>query len=128
SVSVFAVIFAAETATRKKASSKVRRVAKMRKDARLKKNQPAATQSLGPSSRCLLLGGRKPAIDLVPVQRVPPSRDVVSAAILVLEVIRMLPHVDAHDRRLTIHDWAILIRRGGHRNFAILARDKPRPA
>ena len=40
----------------------------------------------------------KPLVDFRPVHDVPPGVDVVGPAVLVLQVVRVLPHVDAEDR------------------------------
>ena len=48
--------------------------------------------------------------DLVPVDRVPPRVDVVRALVLVLQVVGVLPHVDAEQRRLAVGDRAVLVR------------------
>merc|ERR1719382_738409 len=45
-----------------------------------------------PSKRVIV-----PSVDLIPVHHVPPRLDVIRAPILVLEVIRMLPDIDAQD-------------------------------
>ena len=46
--------------------------------------------------------------NLVPVDYVPPVRDILGPTVLVLEVVRVLPHVDAEERQLP---------RLHHRNF-----------
>src|SRR5690606_4389745 len=45
----------------------------------------------------------------VPVDDVPEGLDVVGAAVLVLEVVGMLPHVEPEDRRVTVHQRAVLV-------------------
>ena len=45
-------------------------------------------------------GAAKPLGDLGPVDDVPPRVDVVGAAVLVLQVVGVLPHVDAQQRSL----------------------------
>src|SRR5205807_1447441 len=75
-----------------------------------------------------LLAGDKPLLHFVPVHYVPPRVDVIRAAVLVLEVVRVLPHVEAHYRGLALHQRAVLI---GGRDDVELARfvlDQPRPA
>jgi len=47
-------------------------------------------------------GGREPLGDLVPVDYVPPRVDVVGTAVLVLQVVGVLPHVDAQQRRAAV--------------------------
>src|SRR5271166_5641546 len=48
---------------------------------------------------------------LGPVHDVPPGVDVVRPAVLVVEVVRVLPDVDAEEWRLARGDRAVLIRR-----------------
>src|SRR5260221_11267836 len=55
--------------------------------------------------------GVEAATDLVPADDVPEGRDVVGATVLVVEVIGVLPHVEADERHVTVHDRAVLIRR-----------------
>src|SRR5690606_5737410 len=43
-------------------------------------------------------------VDGVPVDDVPPGREVVGALVLVLQVVGVLPDVDADDGRLAFHD------------------------
>src|SRR4030095_5879948 len=57
-----------------------------------------------------LLGRSQPAIDLVPVHHVPPYREIVRTAVLMLEVIRMFPNVIPHDRGVTFRDGIVLVR------------------
>ena len=41
--------------------------------------------------------------DLGPVHDIPPRGDVVRPAILVLQIVGVLPHVESQDRRLSFH-------------------------
>src|ERR1041385_3441724 len=41
--------------------------------------------------------------DCVPVHDIPPCLEIVGTAILVFEIIRMFPHVDAQNRRIAVH-------------------------
>src|SRR5262249_56234653 len=66
-------------------------------------------------------------VDLCPVHDVPPRVDVVGAAVLVLQVIRVLPDVDAEHRRLAVHHRIVLVRRALDGNLAALVHH-PRPA
>src|SRR5215207_7853843 len=52
-----------------------------------------------------------PPPDLGPVHDVPPCLDVVGAAVLVLEVVRVLPHVETHHRLPSFHQRVVLVRR-----------------
>jgi len=49
-------------------------------------------------SGLLALGGGEALIDLVPVDGVPPGGEVLWAAVLVLEVVGVLPDIVAKDR------------------------------
>src|SRR5947209_6198334 len=51
---------------------------------------------------------------LWPVHDVPPGVDVVGPAVLVLEVVGVLPDVDAKQRGLTVADRIVLVRGGDH--------------
>ncbi len=47
--------------------------------------------------------------DLGPVDDVPPRVDVVRAPVLVLQVVGVLPHVDAEQRRLAVAERVVLV-------------------
>ena len=66
-------------------------------------------------------------IDLRPVDDVPPGVDVVGPAVLILEVVRVLPHVDPEQRLLAIHQRVVLVRRALDGELAALV-DDPGPA
>lgn len=92
--------------------------------------QPSS--AVGPSSEisscCRRLLRRVEALlNLGPVHHAPPRGDIFGAAVLILQIIRVLPDVQAHDRKVAFHHGAVLI---GCRNnldaFAVL--DKPGPA
>src|SRR4051812_43515655 len=65
--------------------------------------------------------------DGLPVNDVPPRLQVVRAAVLVLEVVGVLPHVVAEQRRRADQQWRVLIRGRAQLEVAI-AQDEPRPA
>src|SRR5207245_7636537 len=48
--------------------------------------------------RCLV-----PLSHLRPVDHVPPRRHVIRPAVLVLEVVGVLPHIEAEHRNLAVH-------------------------
>src|SRR3546814_19710412 len=54
-----------------------------------------------------------PTLDLVPVDHVVERADVVRAAVLVLQVVGVLPHVQAQDRGVAradaLHERAVLV-------------------
>src|SRR4249920_1589266 len=56
-------------------------------------------------------GGVEARRDGVPVDDVPPCLEVVGPAVLVVEVVGVLPHVDAEERYVTVHDGRVLVRR-----------------
>src|SRR5262249_35083420 len=69
----------------------------------------------------------QPLVDLRPVHHVPPRVDVVRAAVLVLQVVGVLPDVDPEDRLLAVHHRVVLVRRALDRDLAAVVHD-PRPA
>src|SRR5579859_4733195 len=66
--------------------------------------------------------------DRLPVDGVEPGRDVVRALVLVLEVVGVLPHVDAEDRGHALHVRAVLVGVALDRELAARVGDQPRPA
>jgi hypothetical protein len=76
----------------------------------------------------LAAGGEVTFVDLGPVDSVPPGCEVVGPTVLVFQVVRMLPDVDAEDRDPTaVHKWTVLVRGAGHGQIAIAADDHPCP-
>ena len=45
----------------------------------------------------------------VPVDHVPPGREIVRAPVLVEQIVGVLPDVDTEDRGLALHIWAVLV-------------------
>src|SRR5581483_2351616 len=66
-------------------------------------------------------------IDLVPVDNVPPGRNVVGAPVLVFQIIRMLPDIEAQNRLLAFHERTVLIWSGDDFKTAV-AFHEPCPA
>ena len=69
-----------------------------------------------------------------PVDDVPPCADVIGAAVLVVEIVGVLPDIEAEDGFAEIgicteafHEWVVLVGRAGNFEFAIL-QDQPCPA
>src|SRR5450759_2327262 len=62
-----------------------------------------------------------------PVHDVPPRRDVIGPAVLILQVVRMLPDVDAEDDLLAFHQRTVLVRGALDDELAALI-DHPGPA
>src|SRR6266853_3494302 len=66
--------------------------------------------------------------DRVPIHHVPPSLEVIGTTVLVFEIVGVLPHVDAQDRRVAIHQRTILVWRRNNFELSVLILDEPRPA
>src|SRR5712692_4497177 len=73
--------------------------------------------------------GRKPELflglgvvlgDGVPVDDVPPGLDIVGPAVLILQVVGVLPDVQAHYRLAAGHDGIVLVRGGFDDELAVL--------
>src|SRR5262245_35891490 len=65
--------------------------------------------------------------DLGPVHDVPPCGDVIDAAILVLQVVGMLPDIQPENRRFAFHDRVVLIRSALDAELAV-GVDQPGPS
>ena len=68
----------------------------------------------------------EPPRNFIPIHHVPPRGDVVGSAILVLEVVRVLPYVQPEDGRFAFHQRAVLIR-GAVGLEGPAAHHQPRP-
>ena len=66
---------------------------------------PSAARAYARARRVELAGDR------VPRHHVPPGREVVRAAVLVVQVVGVLPDVDAEDGRLALGERRVLVRR-----------------
>src|ERR1041385_4332260 len=65
--------------------------------------------------------------DFTPIHDVPPRRDVIGPAVLVFQVVCVLPDVHAEDRDLLVHERAVLV--GPAADFELAVRDgQPSPA
>merc|ERR1719240_2202443 len=75
-------------------------------------------------------GGRVVFTDLVPVDHVEEGTDVLRAPVLVLEVVGVLPDVDAHDghEAVAIHEGVVLVGSGDDRDGAVLGNREPGPS
>src|ERR1700732_4503149 len=80
----------------------------------------------GPPGQTALLG-REALVHFRPVHHVPPRGDVVGPAVLVFQVVGVLPDVDAEHRLLAFHERAILVRRALDHELAAVI-DHPRPS
>ena len=77
----------------------------------------AATHALGKALR-----------NLVPIDDIPPGCQIIWAAVLILQIVGMLPDIVAHDREEAVGEGAILVGGRGDGQFAVGADDQPRPA
>ena len=65
--------------------------------------------------------------NLVPVDRVPPGREILGPFVLIFQVVRMLPHVIAQNGIDALAEGSVLIRRCDDGKLAAL-EDQPAPA
>src|SRR5581483_2323423 len=70
--------------------------------------------ALGARARRSPAGRLEALRHLVPVDHVPPGLEVVRALVLVLQVVGVLPDVDADQRRLARRDRRVLVGRACH--------------
>src|ERR1017187_5848224 len=75
----------------------------------------------------LRFGFGKAFVDLVPVDDVPPRGEVVGAAVVVLQVVGVLPDVVAEDGVEAAGERIVLVGGGDDLEFAAL-EDEPAPA
>src|SRR4051794_12712828 len=66
--------------------------------------------------------------DLAPVHRVPPRFEVIGTAVLVVEIIGVLPHVVAEQYALAVHDRRVLVGPGFDGELAFLGNGDEHPA
>src|SRR3954467_8218038 len=84
-------------------------------------------------TKALLRRGEVVLFGLRPIDHIPDGLQVIGAAVLVVEIVGVLPHVHAEDWRAfdagdgLAHDWAVLIRRGADLQLAT-AHVEPDPA
>ena len=65
-------------------------------------------------------------VDLVPVDSVPPCGEVIGSAVLVLEVVGMLPHIVAQDGVFALRERTVLVGACGDYQFAAVP-EQPAP-
>ncbi len=53
--------------------------------------------------------GVKPLLGCLPVDEVPPVVHVLGSTVLVLEIVSMLPDIQANYGHLTLHQGAVLV-------------------
>src|SRR5580704_7409136 len=67
-------------------------------------------------------------VDFVPVHYAPPCGEVFGTAVVVFQVIGMLPDVVAEDGIKALRDGIVLIRRGDDLYFAVRLSGEPGPS
>ena len=67
-------------------------------------------------------------IDFVPIDNIPPRRQIFGAAIVVFQVVGMLPDIVAENGEQTLGKRVVLIRGGDDLHFAALFSGEPNPA
>src|SRR5262249_41945119 len=66
--------------------------------------------------------------DLRPIHRIPPRGEIIAAAVLVVQIVRVLPHVVAEQGALAVHDWVVLVGARLDRELAAFVDDDEYPA
>src|SRR5690606_12864627 len=93
---------------------------------------PAFRTQLQRAARSAAARSLVAALHLGPVDHLEESRDVVRAAVLVLQVVRVLPHVQAQDRGVAranvLHQRVVLVGSVFHQELAVGVDDQPGPA
>src|SRR4029453_9163938 len=85
------------------------------------RTRPPATAELAKRQSVILRDG-------VPVYHVPPGFDVVRPAVLILKIIGVLPNIDTKDRRVAVHQRAVLVWSRNDFDVSIFILYQPRPA
>src|SRR5207302_8319564 len=67
-------------------------------------------------------------VDLAPVDNVPPRSQIFGAAVVVLQIVGVLPHVVAEDRIEPLRKRAVLVGRGDDLHIAVRLAGQPYPA
>jgi hypothetical protein len=65
--------------------------------------------------------------DFFPIYNVPPGFDIIRPAVLVFQVVRVLPDIQTHNGFSPGHQWIVLVWRGFNRELTVL-EDHPGPA
>src|SRR5690625_1835640 len=65
---------------------------------------------------------------LAPVDDVPEGADILGTAVLVLQVVGVLPHVEAQHGLVAVHERAVLVGGAVHLELAVTLDDEPGPA
>src|SRR5271170_2120998 len=64
---------------------------------------------------------------LRPVDRVPPGLEIFGPAVLIFQVVGMLPDIHTKESLAAVHDGIVLVRGGFNHEFPV-AEQKPGPA
>src|SRR3984893_1015769 len=67
-------------------------------------------------------------VDLVPVEDVPPGGEIFGTAVVVFQVVGVLPDVVAEDGIEALRDWVVMIRSGDDLHFAAGFSSEPDPS
>src|SRR5919204_5626305 len=103
----------------------------------MKKPQRRGTEALGTTTLLSTGQGRLKlarlqrfiaVIDLLPVHHVPPRRQILRAAIVVLQVVRVLPYVVAENREQSLRNRVVLVRSSNDLHAAVGLACQPDPA
>src|SRR5579863_9307105 len=70
----------------------------------------------------------KAVVDFIPVDYIPPSRQVFGAAIVVFEVVGVLPNVIAENGEQSLGDGVVLVGRADDLHFAAGLSGQPDPS
>lgn len=73
------------------------------------------------------LGLLKPRGDSLPVDNIPDSLEIFSLAVLVLEIVGMLPSIDAQQRDVLAGHWILVGTGCDTKGTALLILDEPSP-
>src|ERR1035441_5110626 len=93
----------------------------------LHSQMPPMPTAFAIATRSLAFGDGKALVDFVPVDDVPPGGEVVWAAVLVLEVVGVLPNVVKQDGIEALREGRVLVGCGDDLELACL-EDQPTPA
>src|SRR6266446_10453725 len=63
----------------------------------------------------------------VPVDHIPPSFDVIGPAVLIVQIVRVLPNVYAQNRLVPLHERIVLVGRRDDFELTALVFDQPSP-
>src|SRR5208283_5111476 len=67
-------------------------------------------------------------VDIFPVHYVPPRLQVLRAPVVVLQIVRVLPHIVAEDGMKALRNGTVLVRRGDDLHLALAVAGQPDPS